>query len=49
MHYKYQSPWFIEALQFEGKLEINELKTDITSDICIVGGGLYRPLDCIKN
>jgi len=39
MHYKYQSPWFIEALQSEGKLEINELKTDITSDICIVGGG----------
>ncbi|GIT57249.1 MAG: hypothetical protein Ct9H300mP18_06780 [Candidatus Neomarinimicrobiota bacterium] len=39
MHYKYQSPWFIEALQSEGRLEINELKTDITSDICIVGGG----------
>ena len=39
MHYKYQSPWFVEALQSEGKLEINELKTDITSDICIVGGG----------
>ena len=36
---KYQSPWFVEALQSEGKLEINELKTDITSDICIVGGG----------
>ena len=23
---KYQSPWFVEALQSEGKLEINELK-----------------------
>ena len=39
MHYKYQSPWFIEALQAEDKSVINELKTDITSDICIVGGG----------
>ena len=39
MHNKYQSPWFAEALQSEGKLEINKLENDITTDICIVGGG----------
>ena len=39
MHNKYQSPWFTEALQSEGKLEINKLENDTTTDICIVGGG----------
>ena len=49
MQNKYQSPWFVEALQAEGELKINKLKTNLTTDICIVGGGLYRPLDCTKN
>ena len=39
MHNKYQSPWFTEALESEGKLEINKLENNITTDICIVGGG----------
>ena len=39
MQNKYQSPWFVEALQSEGKLEINKLETNITTDMCIAGGG----------
>ena len=39
MQNKYQSPWFVEALQSEGKLEISKLETNMTTDICIVGGG----------
>ena len=39
MQKKYQSPWFVEALQSEDKLEINKLETDITTDMCIAGGG----------
>ena len=39
MQNKYQSPWFVEALQAEGELKINKLKTNLTTDICIVGGG----------
>ena len=39
MQNKYQSPWFVEALQSEGELKINKLKTNLTTDICIVGGG----------
>ena len=39
MQNKYQSPWFVEALQSEGKLEINKLETDMTTDMCIAGGG----------
>ena len=39
MQKKYQSPWFVEALQAEGELKINKLKTNIITDICIVGGG----------
>ena len=39
MKNKYQSPWFVEALQSEGKLEINKLETDMTTDMCIAGGG----------
>jgi glycine/D-amino acid oxidase-like deaminating enzyme len=39
MKNKYQSPWFVEALQSEGKLEINKLETDMTADMCIAGGG----------
>ncbi len=36
---KYQSPWFVEALQSESELKINKLKTNLITDICIVGGG----------
>ena len=39
MQKKYQSPWFVEALQSEGKLEISKLETNMTTDMCIVGGG----------
>ena len=39
MQNKYQSPWFVEALQAEGELKINKLKTNLTTDICIIGGG----------
>ena len=39
MQKKYQSPWFVEALKSEDKLEINKLETDITTDMCIAGGG----------
>ena len=39
MQNKYQSPWFAEALQSEGKLENNKLETDMTTDMCIAGGG----------
>jgi len=28
MHNKYQSPWFVEALQAEGELKINKLKNN---------------------
>ena len=39
MENKYQSFWFTEALQSEGKIKIKKLEHNITSDICIVGGG----------
>ena len=39
MQNKYQSPWFVEALQSEGELKINKLKNNLITDICIVGGG----------
>ena len=39
MIHNYQSPWFKEALELEGKLKINQLNTKETADICIVGGG----------
>lgn len=39
MQNKYQSPWFVEALQSEGELKINKLKTNLITDICIIGGG----------
>ena len=39
MGYDYQSPWFREALKVEDKLEINQLKSKESADICIVGGG----------
>ena len=39
MGYDYQSPWFREALKVEDKLEINQLNSKETADICIVGGG----------
>ena len=39
MIHNYQSPWFKEALELEGKLKINQLNTKENTDICIVGGG----------
>ena len=39
MDLHYQSPWFVEALESEGELKINKLNTNLTTDICIVGGG----------
>ena len=39
MKHHYQSPWFIEALQKEGDLKINQLDSNIHTDICIIGGG----------
>ena len=39
MEHHYQSPWFIEALQKEGDLKINELDENLDTDICIIGGG----------
>ena len=39
MHKKYQSPWFVEALQSENKLNINKLESNVTTNICVVGGG----------
>ncbi len=39
MGHDYQSPWFREALEVEDKLEINQLNSSETADICIVGGG----------
>ena len=39
MIHNYQSPWFKEALELEGELEINTLNSREIADICIVGGG----------
>ncbi len=39
MEYHYQSPWFNEALQKEGDIKINQLDSNINTDICIIGGG----------
>ena len=39
MEKQYQSFWFSEALQSEDKIEINKLEHNISTDICIVGGG----------
>ena len=39
MEYNYQSPWFNEALKSEDNKKINILNTNLTSEICIVGGG----------
>ena len=38
MEYHYQSPWFIEALQKEDNLKVNQLDLNLNTDICIVGG-----------
>ena len=48
MQKKYQSPWFVEALQSEDKLEINKLETDIATDMCIAGGGFTGLLTALK-
>ena len=39
MEYHYQSPWFLEALQKEGNLKVNQLDSNLNTDICIIGGG----------
>ena len=39
MEYQYQSPWFVEALQKENNLEVNQLDLNLNTDICIIGGG----------
>ena len=39
MEYHYQSPWFVEALQKEDNLEINQLDLNLNTDVCIIGGG----------
>ena len=39
MEYQYQSPWFVEALQKEDNLEVNQLDLNLDTDICIIGGG----------
>ena len=30
----YQSPWFVEALQKEGDLKVNQLDLNLKTDIC---------------
>ena len=39
MKLHYQSPWFVEALQREDTLEVNQLDLNLNTDICIIGGG----------
>jgi len=39
MEYHYQSPWFVEALQKEEDLKVNQLDLNLNTDICIIGGG----------
>ncbi len=39
MNYKYQSPWFSDALEKEDGVYVNELKDDLITDVCIIGGG----------
>ena len=39
MENHYQSPWFVEALQKEGDLKVNQLDSNLNTDICIIGGG----------
>ena len=39
MKFHYQSPWFIEALEKEKNLTVNELNLNLNCDICIIGGG----------
>ena len=39
MEYHYQSPWFVEALQKEIDLKVNQLDLHHNTDICIIGGG----------
>ncbi len=38
MEHHYQSPWFVEALQREDNLEVNQLDLNLNADICIIGG-----------
>ena len=33
MEYQYQSPWFVEALQKEGNLEVNQLDVNLNTDV----------------
>ena len=48
MKFHYQSPWFIEALEKEKKLTVNELNLNLNCDICIIGGGYTGLWTAIK-
>ena len=48
MHNHYQSPWFVEALEKEKNLKLNELNANLSCDICIVGGGFTGLWTAIK-
>ncbi|MBG77229.1 MAG: Gamma-glutamylputrescine oxidoreductase [Alphaproteobacteria bacterium MarineAlpha5_Bin12] len=48
MEYNYQSPWFIEALQKEKELKVNQLDLNLNTDICIIGGGFTGLWTAIK-
>ena len=48
MEYHYQSPWFIEALQKEDNLKVNQLDLNLNTDICIIGGGFTGLWTAIK-
>ena len=48
MKFHYQSPWFIEALEKEKNLTVNELNLNLNCDICIIGGGYTGLWTAIK-
>ena len=48
MEHHYQSPWFVEALQREDNLEVNQLDLNLNVDICIIGGGFTGLWTAIK-
>ena len=48
MEHHYQSPWFVEALQREDNLEVNQLNLNLNTDICIIGGGFTGLWTAIK-
>jgi len=48
MDFHYQSPWFIEALEKEKDLKVNELNLNLNCDVCIIGGGYTGLWTAIK-